>query len=101
MAQRERLAGVYPQAEDEQGTGISSKRGFNTASLGQRVTDLPPAPAAGTAPATAAATAAAAAAVADVTARVQAEAGPPNKRSAPYLMCACVQTATMKHSVVS
>ena len=97
MAQRERLAGVYPQAEDEQGTGISSKRGFNTASLGQRVTDLPPAPAAGTAPATAAATAAAV----DVTARVQAEAGPPNKRSAPYLMCACVQTATMKHSVVS
>jgi len=97
MAQQERLDGVLPQGEDaERGTGISSKRGFNTASLDQNVTDLPPAPAA------AAATAAAiAATVADVTARVQAEAGPSNKRSALYLKGACMQTATMKHSVVS
>jgi len=98
MAQQERLADVHPQAEDaEQGTGISSKPGFNTASLGQHVTHLPPATAAVTAPATAAATAAAV----DVTARVRAEAGPPNRRSAPYLKCACMQTATMKHNVVS
>ena len=94
MAQQERLADVHPQVEDaERGSGVSSKRGLNTASLGQHVTDLPPAPAAGTAPATAAA-------AAGVTARVQAEAGPPNKRSAPYLKCVCMQTATMKHSVV-
>ncbi|DBA82952.1 TPA: hypothetical protein ACH3X1_006731 [Trebouxia sp. C0004] len=77
MAQKERLADVYPRAADaEQDTGTSSKRGFNTASLGQCVSDLPPAPAAGTAPAN---NAAAAAAV-DVTAIVQAEAGPPHKR---------------------
>ena len=101
VAHQKRLADVHPQGEDERGTGISSKRGFNSASLGQRVTDLAPAPAAGTAPATAAATAAAAAAVAGVTARVQVEAGPPNKRSASYLKRACMQTATRKHSVVS
>ena len=95
MAQQERLADVHHQGEGaERGTGVSSKRGFNTASLGQPVTDLPPAPAAATAPATAAA-------VADVTARVQVEAGPPNKRSAPHLRRACLQTATRKHSVVS
>ncbi len=94
MAQQERLDGVLPQGEDaEREKGISSKRGFNTASLDQNVTDLPPAPAA--AAATAAATAAT---VADVTARVQAEAGPSNKRSALYLKGACMQTATMKHS---